>query len=543
MFLVYFHLAIGFIALPEVIKPTQPIYPAIDALIMQAMSKAEKQAVKVSSDAEFLRRIYLDLLGTIPSSQEARSFFNDSSQNKRIRLIDQLLASSEHARHLTHVVDVMLMDRRPDNRVPGSAWKKYLHQAFAENRPWDQLIREILSADGNDPKSRPAAKFLLDRDGEVNQITRDVSRLFFGRNLQCAQCHDHPLVNDYKQEQYYGLAAFFNRTSLFPNPEDKMGILAEKAEGEVSYQDVFDKAKKIKTTKPRLISLTAIYEPTFEKGKEYKVPPKKGEKPQPVFSRRAQLAPLLTSRENTAFARTTVNRFWAMLMGRGLIHPLDLDNSGNPPSHPEVIDLLTKEFIAHRYNLRWLLRELVLSQTYQRSSEEAAQLKECDPSKLVVASLKPLSPEQLAFAMMQATGFTEAERSALGLKSTEAMLYTKLSSQLPSFVNAFGSRPGEPEGQVFLATLEQSLFLKNGSLLRSWLSKRNANLMDRLSKLKDDAQLTDELFLSILTRFPMPEERSELIKILKDTPALQRQNTLSELAWSLLTSVEFRFNH
>ncbi|HQR41890.1 MAG TPA: DUF1549 domain-containing protein, partial [Gemmatales bacterium] len=294
MFLVCFHLALGLASLTEAQKLAEPVYPRIDALILQSTPKDQLPLVAASSDAEFLRRIYLDLLGTIPTALEARAFLSDTSQVKRVKLIDQLLARPEHARHLSHVVDVMLMDRRPDQRVSSSEWREYLRLAFAENQPWDQLIREILSADGSDPKTRAASKFLLDRDGEVNQITRDVSRLFFGRNLQCAQCHDHPLVSDYKQEHFYGLAAFFNRTTLFPNAEDKKGVLAEKAEGEVSFQDVFDKDKKVKTTRPRLISLAPIKEPAFEKGKEYKVPPKKGEKPQPVFSRRAQLAPILT---------------------------------------------------------------------------------------------------------------------------------------------------------------------------------------------------------------------------------------------------------
>lgn len=543
MFLVCFHLALGLASLTEVQKLAEPVYPRIDALILQSTPKDQLPHVAASSDAEFLRRIYLDLLGTIPTALEARAFLSDTSPVKRVKLIDQLLARPEHARHLSHVVDVMLMDRRPDQRVSSSEWREYLRLAFAENQPWDRLIREILSADGSDPKTRAASKFLLDRDGEVNQITRDVSRLFFGRNLQCAQCHDHPLVSDYKQEHYYGLAAFFNRTTLFPNAEDKKGVLAEKAEGEVSFQDVFDKDKKVKTTRPRLISLAPIKEPAFEKGKEYKVPPKKGEKPQPVFSRRAQLAPILTSKNNQAFARATVNRFWAMLMGRGLIHPLDLDSSENPPSHPAILDLLTHEFIAHQYNLRWLLRELTMSQTYQRTSEVPSRLKEIDPTKWVVAPLKPLSPEQLAFAMMQATGHADSERTVLGNKYSEATLYAKLIPHVPSFVSTFGTRPGEPEGQTFLATLEQSLFLKNGTQIRSWLSTRNGNLMDRLTRLKDNAQLVDELFLSILTRLPYPEERAEVNKLLQTADAGQRQTTLCELAWSLLTSIEFRFNH
>lgn len=543
MYVVFFHLALGLSSLPEAVKLAEPVYPKIDALIFENLSKSQQRSVSPAKDDEFLRRIYLDLVGTIPTVTETRAFLNDASSNKRADLINHLLARPEHARHLSHVIDVVLMDRRPDQRVPGSAWRAYLFKAFTENRPWDQLIREILSADGSDPKTRPAAKFLLDRDGEVNQITRDVSRLFFGRNLQCAQCHDHPLVSDFKQDQYFGLAAFFNRVSLFPNGEDKNATLAEKADGEVSFQDVFDKTKKTKTTKPKLINFTPISEPTLEKGKEYIVAPKKDVRPQPTFSRRAQLAPILTSRQNQAFARATVNRFWALLMGRGLIHPLDLDSSENPPSHPALLDLLTKEFIAHHYNVRWLIREITLTKAYQRTSEVPSQLKEVDPSRYIIAAMKPLTPEQLAFAMMQATGYSDAERLALGSKITEAALYAKLIPHAPTFVNAFGTRPGEPEGQIFLATLEQSLFLKNGSMLRGWLSPRTGNLMDRLNKIKDEAPLADELFLSILSRLPTAEERADIAAMLRGLPPTQRQNTLSELAWSLLTSVEFRFNH
>src|SRR5262249_17793001 len=148
------------------------------------------------SDAEFLRRIFLDLTGTIPSAVEARTFLSDPTADKRQKLIDRLLASPEHARHLQNVFDVLLMERRPDQQVPRAQWQEFLRPSFAANKPGDELVRDILSADGSDPKTRPAAKFVLDRDAEPVTVTRDISRLFLGMNLTCAQCHDHPVVDD-----------------------------------------------------------------------------------------------------------------------------------------------------------------------------------------------------------------------------------------------------------------------------------------------------------------------------------------------------------
>src|SRR5207247_1645348 len=151
-----------------------------------------------ASDAEFLRRVYLDLAGTIPTADEARAFLADTDPSKREKLIDRLLASPAYARRMAQHFDVVLMERRPDSKVPRAAWEEYLRTAFAENRPYDALAREILSADGVDAKTRPAAKFYLDRGFEPNLVTRDISRVFLGRNLQCAQCHDHPLIDAFK---------------------------------------------------------------------------------------------------------------------------------------------------------------------------------------------------------------------------------------------------------------------------------------------------------------------------------------------------------
>jgi hypothetical protein len=371
------------------------------------------------------------------------------------------------------------------------------------------------------------AKFYLDRDAEPTLLTRDVSRLFLGRNVTCAQCHDHPSVDEYKQEQFYGVMAFLNRTTL-SDPRANTAVLTEKPEGEVSFQNVFDKAKTIRSTRPRLPGREVIDEPKKDgdaKGK-------------PAFSRRAKLAEELVAAP--AFRRTAANRFWAMLTGRGLVHPLDLDHADNPPSHPELLDLLAAEFTAHKCDVRGLLREIALSQTYQRSSERPVG-KELAEDRFAAALLKPLSPEQFARAAMQATGFTDAERQALGKNLTEAALHAKLAASVTAFVQTFGSRPGEPEGATFQATLDQALFLGNGAAVRAWLPARSGNLADRLVKTKTTAELAEELYLSVLTRRPSDEEAKEVADFLAASP--DRPAAVGELIWALVASTEFRFNH
>jgi hypothetical protein len=519
-----------------------PLHERIDREISHGNPAFETTAAPLASDAEFLRRIYLDLTGCIPRAAEARAFLADPAPYKRARLIDRLLAGPAYARHMAEVFDVLLMERRKAKRVPLAQWQEYLRKAFAENRPYDQLMRELLSADGTDPKLRAAARFYLDRDAEPHQITRDVSRLFLGMNLQCAQCHNHPLVDAYRQEHYYGVYAFFNRTYLFKDAGKKQDVLAEKAEGEVSFQSVF-LPKVTKTTGPRLPGGPPVAEPKLAKGKEYVVAPAKGARPVPAFSRRARLAGMLAGPDNERFRRTAANRFWALMMGRGLVHPLDLDHEANPPSHPELLRLLADEFAAHHFDVKWLLRELALSKTYQRSSALPPGARDLpDEKSFAVAALRPLSPEQLAFSVMQATGLADAERKALSAKANEAALYARLARNLAPFVAAFGGQPGESADAPAQATLGQALFLRNGAQVNGWLAPRPGNLTDRLAHLGDNRAVAEELYLSVLTRLPSAEETKEVADYLAGRRA-DRPVALRELAWALLSSSEFRFNH
>ena len=508
--------------------------------IDEHIQKGLKEAAPRSSDAEFLRRIYLNLTGVVPSVEETRAFLADPAPDKRTKLVDRLLASEGYARHMTNLFDVLLMDRRPDKHVKRPEWRDFLQKSFAANQPYDQIVREILSADGTDAAKRGPAKFYLDRDGEPNVLTKDISRLFLGMNLHCAQCHDHPLVDAYKQDYYYGVFAFLNRSYVFAPKGTKVAVYAEKGEGDVTFQSVFV-PKVTKNTGPRLPDLQEVKEPKFEKGQEYVKPVPKGERGIPKFSRRAQLAEQITSKDNPRFARATVNRLWSFMMGRGIVDPVEYDHPANPPSHPELLQLLADEFVASKHDVKAMLRAIALSETYQRSSEPPKG-KETDPKTFAVAGLKPLTAEQFAWSLLQATGMMAAERKAQP-KAAESAIYAKLTAQATPVIALFSTQPGDNAfSQDFEATLDQTLFLTNGAALRDWLSPRPVSLIDRLNAQKDAGKLAEELYLSVLTRLPAEDERKEVADYLERRGA-DRVVALQNLAWALLTSAEFRFNH
>jgi hypothetical protein len=519
-----------------------PLYQRIDQVIQAGHADFAKAAAPRADDAEFLRRVYLDLVGVVPSVEQVRAFLADPAPDRRTRVIDQLLASERHPLHQADAFDVLLMDRRPDKNVKRADWLVFLRDSFKANKPYDQLVREILSADGSDPKTRPSARFFLDRDGEPHLLTRDISRLFLGMNLQCAQCHDHPLVNAYKQDHYYGIFAFLNRSYLYADKAAKLTVFAEKGDGDVTFSSVFV-AKVTKKTGPRLPDGAELTEPKFDKGQEYVKAVKQGERGTPKFSRRAQLAAKLTAADNPRFARSAVNRIWSRYLGRGLVYPIEFDHEANPPSHPELLKLLAEEFIAHKYDLRWLTREIVLSETYQRSSALTPRAAAADPAWFAVAAVRPMSPEQLAWSLMQATGQLELQRKGLPTTGPETALYAKLALQVATFGSLFGGTPGEPAtNQDFEATLDQTLFLRNGGVVRGWLVPASGNLTERLLKLKDAAPIAEELYLSVFGRRATADEE----KVVGDYLArhtTDRATAIPELAWALLSSAEFRFNH
>jgi hypothetical protein len=536
------------------------LHVVIDRLIALETADYDKLAAPIASDEEFLRRVTLDLTGMIPSPADVRQFLADADPNKREKLVDKLLASSEYARHMQRVFDVMLMRRLPQNHVPVAEWEKFLRDSFAQNKPWDQIVREMLTADGADPANRGPARFYLDRNGDVNEITRDIGKLFLGANLECAQCHNHPQVDDFKQQYYFGIAAFFVRSFVMTDKE-KRAVFAEKADGEATFESVFEIRDKVskgpQTTLPKLFEGMSISEPKFEKLDDaYIVKPEEKDKtlrPLPRFSRRAKFAEFIASADNRRFCRTTANRLWALMFGRGLVHPIELDHSDNPPSHPLLLAMLTEEFSRRQLDIRLFLREIALSKTYQRaSSREEASGGETQSSgnaklseaQFAEAQLKALAPAQFAWSILQATGEVDINRQALGDKCTEAALHEKLVGYEQRFVQLFGGEPGHPR-ESFESTTDQVLFLANDPMIANLLKPRGGNLAERLLKLSADnpQAIAEELFLSALSRRPTAEDVQDVTGFLAGVTGDARATAVQELIWATISSSEFRFNH
>src|SRR5262245_42851366 len=269
--------------------------PSLRSVIDQQLTAVGGLTPQRSSDAEFLRRASIDLVGMPPTSDEARAFLADNSADKRERLVDRLFATPQFARRLAEMLDLMLMERRPNANVTADEWQAWLLASVRQNKPWNVLAREILQADGDDPAQRPAARFALDRGSEPNLLTRDIGRIFFGRDMQCAQCHDHPLVGDYLQSDYHGLLAFIAPSYPLVRKEgDKQKtIQAEKAGGDLNFQSVF--IKKPRRTGARMPDGVVIDEPFLLPGDDYNVAPADNVKSVPKFSRRAKLAELATN--------------------------------------------------------------------------------------------------------------------------------------------------------------------------------------------------------------------------------------------------------
>lgn len=544
------------VALAALTVAAAPLHERIDRLIS---ARAAGPLAAPADDAEFLRRVYLDFTGTIPAAAEARAFLADRSPDKRTTLIDKLLASPAYARRMADAFDVILMERRTGSDANATAWKEYLQAAFAANKPWDRMAREILSPDADDEQTRAAAVFFVKRLEKNGQqptdypgLTRDIGRLFLGADLQCAQCHNHLSIKDYRQQDFQGLFAFVSHTYI--RTDVKHAAVGEKALAKkVGYMSVFKQEPR--ETAPRIPFGQELAFPTFDKGQEWAKPPDK--KTRFEGEPRFRTLPLLAEHatRDAQFKRNIANRLWFLLMGRGLVHPMDLHHSANPPSHPELLALLEAEFAAGGYDIQRFLRELALTQAYQRSSLPPTAERNIPHASYRVAIAKRLSAEQLAWSMLTATG--ELER-VLAVKDeqpknrtqadVDAEIMGVAAGAAPAlsmkevhkrFLAAFAGPAAEAEVD-FAPSLAGALFISNDKLLRDWLTPRPGNLLDRTMKLTDPAAAAEELYLSILTRPPTAEEIADVRSYLANR---DKAEALADLAWALLASTEFCVNH
>lgn len=516
----------------------------------------------LAGDAEFLRRVYLDLAGRIPTIDEANAFLSDELPERRNRLIDSLLVGRDYPRRMQELFHVMLMERRGEHEE----WTKFLRTAFEQNKPWHTIARAILKPDAENEDLRGAAFFVTQRlvkEGamapvDVPGLTRDVGRLLAGVDLQCAQCHDHLTIPHYSQQDFQGLHMIFEnvqarRDVKFPALEEKV-MLAKK-----EFKSVFEQVAL--QTGPVVPGGSEVEIPVFEKGEEFLVPPdrKKRTLGVPKFSPLRELATGLATGENDVFTKNIVNRLWFVMMGRGLVEPLDLQHADNPPSHPELLQLLATEFATHDFDIRWLLGELARTKTYQRSSRIAGSA-EPPLESFAVSIEKRVSAEQLFWSMGIATGRFEAVRrslhnNAVAAKKSDDKLSRideatleelvgqsgELKSTLKDFQTNFGNSPKEPETE-FAPSVKGALYLMHEDRVQKCLSPTAGTLIADLEKEPDDKAAVNHLFLAVLTRRATDEERTVLLAFLKENKN-RRSAALASVAWAMLTSTEFMVNH
>ena len=475
-------------------------------------------------DAEFCRRVYLDLAGKIPTAQEALGFIEDKNPNKREKLVETILASKDYARHQADLWQSLMVPITSENRrLDPEPLVKWLEKGFEENKPWDQMTREILTATGPQDENGATTYFLA--NNPVDRLTDSVCKLFLGVQLQCAQCHNHPFNPQWKQADYWHTAAFFMKVKAQPprNKEMKTPMVTENNQPP-NKKALPESAKKLPPKFP------AGATPTLNAKDPYR----------PVFAK------WITNDNNPFFAKATVNRVWAQMFGRGLVHPVDDIQEGNPASHAELFEDLASQFKANHYNLHHLIKSICLSEAYQRTSMPHQGHEKVSAHYLARMPVKVLSPEQMFDSLSelfsaQGTGPDLAKADKKGDKKGD-----KKATKIPG-------RPGSAQRNQFLAFfrgddgadltdyqagIPQVLRLMNSPQLN------NPAILRNLDPRATPHANIDTLFLAILGRKPTHLESSKMKDIiLQSEKPQEKRQAYADICWVLLNTSEFALNH
>lgn len=522
---------------PALRAEDRPLHEIIDAEITAGWAKAKVTAAPLASDAEFLRRVSLDLVGVIPTYDETVAFLADSSPDKHQKLIDRLLDDPRYAQHQADLWDLILFGRNPpgyetDKRDGVQRW---LREQFAQNRPYDVWVRELLKAEGNSAEQGPPLYYVQYRN-QPEDLNEVVTQTFLGVQMQCARCHDHP-YEAWTQLDFYGMAAFFARLQVVETGKlDGLTkfMIGEKGTGDVLFTGPAKNqqpGKKGDPVKPKFLLGDALAEP--ELPKDFKDPKFENNKPPPApqFSRKDQFAEWVTAESNPFFAKAIANRVWAQHFGRGIVHPVDNMSPSNEPSHPALLEALTKWLVEHKFDLKAYIRELVSSRSYQLSSHLAPG-DENMPTMFQQARSRPLSAEELAESWRVATGYDLATKPKANEKKPSR--FRPLES---SYMLRFFGQPNNGVGE-FQGGLAEHLYLNNGPM-GNLIASGEGSLFTTLAKGDQPwPQRIDRLFLQTLNRPPSSDEREKLAALIGGD-----EDRLRDAIWALLTCSEFRFNH
>jgi hypothetical protein len=486
----------------------------IDDFVDRKLEQLRIQPSAECSDSEFVRRVYLDTIATLPTPAETQAFLRDPDPNKRRQLIDRLLERPEYTDFETlKLCDLLRVNSLYLSDEGADRFYRWIHDEVQAGVPYDQFVRELLTGRGPNYHSGPANYYRVSDSPE--ELAETTSQVFLGVRLQCAKCHNHPFER-WTQNDYYSFAAFFARVGRKGGPEFGEEQIYVRTAGEVTDP---------KTKKP--------VAPAFLGAGAASVP---GEE-----DRRAVLADWLTSRGNRQFARVVVNRIWAELFGRGIVDPIDDFRVSNPPANGPLLEVLTQEFIDHGYDVKHMIRLILNSRTYQESSV-VTPTNARDERHFARALPRRLTAEEAMDAIAQVTG--KSDRFGSRPMGTRA-IQLRDSRQGSYFLEVFG----RPKREILCAcerdqgpNLSQSLHLINGSDLNGKLTAGDGRLASLIKAGKSDLDIIDALYLGALGRYPTPDEARVALRQVRDRKE-KRQTAFEDLLWALLNTEEFLYNH
>jgi hypothetical protein len=525
---------VGVVAPPIAGYPDTPANNFIDEEVFSKLRKFNIVPSALSSDGEFLRRVCLDLTGRLPPPQRVREFLKDKSANKREKVVDALLDSPEYVDYWTfRFADLFRVAIFPVGINPKwtQSYNEWIRDAIARDRPYDEVAQERIAAQGYSAASRHYLPYLVIPPAQ-NMMGEEV-RVFLGRRLDCAQCHDHP-YEEWTQDQFWGMTAFFG--PMFKLGGNPSSVIFDFPDGKEVAADVPSPAE-IRVVHPRT---KQPVQPAFLDGKI--VPFEETEFP------RQELAKWMTA--HPYFAEATVNRIWSQFFGRGIVDPVDDFRSTNPPSHPNLLRRLAEDFSQNGYRLKRLARLIVLSRAYQLSSA-TNETNAADRTNYSHALPRALDAEILLDAVTDVTGV--AERFAVGMNRGEwrggkAPLGTR-AVQLPEadiyntpFLDVYGrpNRFSVPERDPS-PKLTQALHMLAGSTYNEKLWTAGGRVFDLFQSGASDQQIIEEIYLAAFSRLPAKAELTELKRLIAATAT--REQALQDLQWAVLSAREFAENH
>lgn len=512
---------------------THSIVPYINEQIELGWRDAEVEASPGSDDAEWIRRVTLDVVGHIPTAERVSAFLADKRENKRGLLIDELLDDEDYIRNWSTIWTNLLIGRSNPRGVNRDSLQKFLRDSFAENRGWDEVVADFISADGS-ADDNGATNFLIAHvNNEAVPATAITAKLFLGLQIQCTQCHNHPF-NDKTQEEFWAFNSFFQQVdvkhaTMTSNPEVRHVVLSDRSEGGPTYYETRNGLMKVAF--PRFES-ERVDEGNY-------------------VNRRDELAALMTSGEAPQIARAFVNRMWQHFFGISFTPTVDDMGPHVVVSHPEVLDGLTREFVRSGYDVKQLIRWICRTDAYSLTSRfgESNQIDDPSVGELPLFSrvyVKPMSVEQLFDSLLIATEAHEVFGS--DWNSVEQ----RRQDWLQQFVMAWNTDEND-EADLFDGTIPQALMLMNGELIQLSLESERSTYLDEVVRSRaSENEKIEAIALAALSRPPSKNETAAVRRLLRERAARRPANgdqadtlrgSLQDFFWACLNSNEFILIH